>query len=87
MRIICALAFLSTAAPALAQTNTARTAAPKVRYEAKTHIDVTEAETVEGSTESGDGLFVEAKRPMRHASLIRVRTDFLPEMMQSAERL
>lgn len=84
MRIKCALALVFVAfAPAFAQT---QRVAPKVRYEQKTRIDVTEDESVTGTTASGDGLMVDGRRPPRHTSLIRVRTDFVPEMVQSAER-
>ena len=60
--------------------------APPVTYAPKTHIVVDEAETVNGETQSGDGQLIEARLAPRHSSLLRVRTDFLPEMLKSAER-
>jgi hypothetical protein len=85
MRICYAIALLGTAVPAFAQPRPKP--APSVRYEPKTHIVVDEPEAVEGTTASGDGQLVEGRRPPRHSSLIRVRSDFLPEMLKSAERL
>ena len=55
-----------------------------VVYKKVTEMDF-EADEVEGSFVRPEGDYLDARRRARYSSLIRVRKDFIPEMLKSAE--
>jgi hypothetical protein len=72
---------------ASAQTsNRQRASLTPVRYEAKTRYDFDD-DTVEGDLARSDHSWVEARRRAKYPSLIRMRTDFIPELIKSADSL
>ena len=46
-----------------------------------------ESETIDGSAPSSDGSRLSVLGRIRHSSLLRIRRDFLPEIIKSAEDL
>jgi hypothetical protein len=77
--------------PSLAE---AQKAAPKagapaaggdtVTYKQKTVYDFDD-DVVEGDLVRPDGEFVDSRRAAKHSSLIKIRENFIPEMLKSAE--
>lgn len=57
---------------------------PGVVYKKKTEYDF-EDDVVEGSFVRPEGEYLDARRSARHSSLIRIRENFVPEMLRSAE--
>ncbi len=57
---------------------------PSVVYKKKTEYDF-EDDVVEGSFVRPEGEYLDARRAARHSSLIRIRENFVPEMLKSAE--
>lgn len=57
---------------------------PSVEYKKKTVYDF-EDDLVEGELQRPDGEFIDVRRKARHSSLIKIREDFVPEMLKSAE--
>ncbi len=57
---------------------------PNVVYKKTTEYDF-EADVVEGSFVRPEGEYLDARRAARHSSLIRIRENFVPEMLKSAE--
>lgn len=53
-----------------------------VAYNRKTVINF-EDDTIEGDLKTPDGAYLEARKKMRHKSLIRIRTDFRREVLGS----
>jgi hypothetical protein len=83
MRTVLALAVcLGLAAPALAQRG-----AQKKPEERVTRIGDFDNELVEGGTINPDGTVVGGKRAPRHESLIKPRTDFVRELVHSANQI
>ena len=70
-----ALAFAQAKAPALGDT---------VNYKQKTVYDFDD-DVVEGDLVRSDGEFVDSRRAAKHSSLIKIRENFIPEMLKSAE--
>ena len=64
----------------------ARTGAPAgdVTYKQKTVYDFDD-DVVEGDLVRPDGEFVDSRRAAKHSSLIKIRENFIPEMLKSAE--
>jgi hypothetical protein len=65
----------------------AQKAAPagdNVQYKSKTTYDFDD-DVVEGDLVRPDGEFVDTRRGAKHSSLIKIRQDFIPEMIKSAE--
>ena len=81
------LAFaLSLSVPAFAQKAKPATGAPAgdVTYKSKTVYDFDD-DVVEGDLVRPDGEFVDSRKAAKHSSLIKIRENFIPEMLKSAE--
>jgi hypothetical protein len=57
-----------------------------VTYNRKTVINF-EDDTIEGDLKTPDAVYLEARKKMRHKSLIRIRTDFKREVLGSISDL
>jgi hypothetical protein len=57
-----------------------------VQYKQKTVYDFDD-DTVEGDLVRPDGEFIDSKRNAKHSSLIKIRENFIPEMLKSVEGL
>lgn len=57
---------------------------PGVVYKKQTEYDF-EDDVVEGSFVRPEGEYLDARRRARYTSLIRIRENFVPEMLKSAE--
>jgi hypothetical protein len=55
-----------------------------VTYKSKTVYDFDD-DVVEGDLVRPDGEFVDSRKAAKHSSLIKIRADFIPEMLKSAE--
>ena len=55
-----------------------------VQYKQKTTYDFDD-DTVEGDLVRPDGEFVDSRRGAKHSSLIKIRENFIPEMLKSVE--
>jgi hypothetical protein len=55
-----------------------------VAYKQKTVYDFDD-DTVEGDMVRPDGEFVDSRRGAKHSSLIKIRENFIPEMLKSVE--
>ena len=55
-----------------------------VSYKQKTVYDFDD-DVVEGDLVRPDGEFVDSRRAAKHSSLIKIRENFIPEMLKSAE--
>jgi hypothetical protein len=70
-----------TGGPVLAQD---KGAGGDVQYKSKTVYDFDD-DTVEGDLVRPDGEFVDTRKGAKHSSLIKIRENFIPEMIKSAE--
>lgn len=57
-----------------------------VQYKSKTVYDFDD-DTVEGDLVRPDGEMVDTRRGAKHSSLIKIRDNFIPEMLKSVESL
>lgn len=57
---------------------------PAVKYKKKTVYDFDD-DVVEGELQRPDGEYIDTRRKAKHSSLIKIREDFIPEMLKSAE--
>jgi hypothetical protein len=57
-----------------------------VTYKQKTVYDFDD-DTVEGDLVRPDGEFIDSKKNAKHSSLIKIRENFIPEMLKSVEGL
>lgn len=55
-----------------------------VTYKQKTVYDFDD-DTVEGDLVRPDGEFVDSRKTAKHSSLIKIRENFIPEMLKSVE--
>jgi hypothetical protein len=78
------LATLTIDRAAAAQAPSARRA--PVKYETKIRYDFDD-DIVEGDLTPTRETWVEGRHVAKHRSLVRLRTDFLPELLHSADRL
>jgi len=69
---------------ASAQKAGAAPAGGDVQYKAKTTYDFDD-DLVEGDMVKPDGEFVDSRKAAKHSSLIKIRENFLPEMLKTAE--
>ena len=89
MRLL-ALIFIATLVPAVAWGQqpapipATTDDASGVVYKKNTEYDF-EDDNIEGSFVRPEGEYLDARRRARYSSLIRVRKDFIPEMLKSAE--
>ena len=58
--------------------------AGETQYKSKTVYDFDD-DTVEGDLVRPDGEFVDTRKGAKHSSLIKIRENFIPEMIKSAE--
>lgn len=80
-----AASLLLIAAPAGADDKAAPAAGgDNVSYKSKTVYDFDD-DVVEGDLVRPDGEFVDSRKAAKHSSLIKIRPDFIPEMLKSAE--
>ena len=78
------LATAQQPAPAKAPTPGAPAGADGVVYKKVTEMNF-EADDVEGSFVRPGGEYLDARRRAKYSSLIKVRKNFIPEMLKSAE--
>lgn len=71
-------------APSFALAQKAAPAGDGVQYKQKTVYDFDD-DVVEGDLVRPDGEFVGSRRAAKHSSLIKIRENFIPEMLKSAE--
>jgi hypothetical protein len=57
-----------------------------VQYKQKTTYDFDD-DTVEGDLVRPDGELIDSKKAAKHSSLIKIRENFIPEMLKSVEGL
>ncbi len=57
-----------------------------VQYKQKTVYDFDD-DTVEGDLVRPDGEFVDSKKNAKHSSLIKIRENFIPEMIKAVEAI
>ncbi|MCC6747686.1 MAG: adventurous gliding motility protein CglF [Deltaproteobacteria bacterium] len=57
---------------------------PGVVYKKKTVYDFDD-DVVEGELQRPDGEYIDTRRKAKHSSLIKIRENFIPEMLKSAE--
>ena len=62
----------------------AQGAAPRTEYKKKTVYDFDD-DLVEGELQRPDGEFIDTQQRAKHSSLIKIRENFIPEMLKSAE--
>ena len=75
-----ALALLAFSVPSRAEEK----AGAGVVYKSQTKYDFDD-DVVEGDLVRPDGEFVDTRKQAKHSSLIKIRPDFVPEMLKSAE--
>jgi hypothetical protein len=69
---------------AMAQQKAPAAGGDSVTYKSKTVYDFDD-DVVEGDLVRPDGEFVDSRRAAKHSSLIKIRENFIPEMLKSAE--
>jgi hypothetical protein len=60
--------------------------APEVQWKKKTVYDFDD-DVVEGELQRPDGEYIDSQRKAKHSSLIKIRENFIPEMLKSAENI
>ena len=83
-QLIAALALAAFVVGGVAVATAQTGGGPQVKYKKKTIYDF-EDDLVEGELQRPDGEFIDTRRKARHSSLIKIREDFIPEMLKSAE--
>ena len=74
----------ATGSTVLAQKAAPAAGGDNVQYKSKTVYDFDD-DTVEGDLVRPDGEFVDTRKGAKHSSLIKIRENFIPEMIKSAE--
>jgi hypothetical protein len=86
--VLASLLALGVAAPALAQSKSSSKAAPApITYKQTTRINIGDDEVVEGGTTRPDLERVDGWRERKFPSFIKLRADFVPEMIKSSRDL
>jgi hypothetical protein len=80
--VVAAATLLGGALPVAAQTKPDDSGS--VTYKQKTVYDFDD-DVVEGDLVRPDGEFVDTRKAAKHSSLIKIRENFIPEMLKSAE--
>jgi hypothetical protein len=83
LNLVVAATLLAGSGVAFAQAK-APPAGGDVQYKSKTVYDFDD-DTVEGDLVRPDGDFVDTRKGAKHSSLIKIRENFIPEMIKSAE--
>jgi hypothetical protein len=83
MALVFGVTLLAGSGVAFAQAKAAP-AGDNVQYKQKTVYDFDD-DTVEGDLVRPDGEFVDTRKGAKHSSLIKIRENFIPEMIKSAE--
>jgi hypothetical protein len=84
MSFVFGLALVATTSVVYAQKAAPAPAGGDVTYKQKTVYDFDD-DTVEGDLVRPDGEFVDSRKGAKHSSLIKIRENFIPEMLKSAE--
>ncbi len=69
-----------------ATTSWAQGTGPSVKYKKKTVYDFDD-DLVEGELQRPDGEMIDTRRKAKQSSLIKIRENFIPEMLKSAENI
>ena len=80
--VLMACSFMLASGLALAQASGG--GAPDVKYRKKTVYDFDD-DVVEGELQRPDGEYIDTNKKAKHSSLIKIRENFIPEMLKSAE--
>jgi hypothetical protein len=75
---------LLTAAAGVAFAQAPAAGADSTQYKSKTVYDFDD-DVVEGDLVRPDGEFIDTRKGAKHSSLIKIRENFIPEMIKSAE--
>lgn len=59
---------------------------PEVKYKRETSYDFDD-DVVEGELQRPDGEYIDSRRAAKHSSLIKIRDNFVPELLKSAENI
>jgi hypothetical protein len=81
--LLAGVTLLATSGVVFAQAKAAP-AGGDVQYKSKTVYDFDD-DVVEGDLVRPDGEFVDTRKGAKHSSLIKIRENFIPEMIKSAE--
>lgn len=81
-------ALLALSVPALAQTQaTQRAAKREASQQRVTELTFGEGDLIDADAEGPDYTVIDSRPEVEHQSLIRVRADFAPEVLRSADQL
>jgi hypothetical protein len=85
IHLILAVSVMLVSASALAQKARLGAAPPSgdVQYKQKTVYDFDD-DVVEGDLVRPDGEFIDSRKSAKHSSLIKIRENFIPELIKSA---
>lgn len=78
------MTLLAASGVVFAQAKAAGGSNDNVQYKSKTVYDFDD-DVVEGDLVRPDGEFVDTRKGAKHSSLIKIRENFIPEMIKSAE--
>lgn len=84
MSLFAGVALMSASGIVFAQAKPAAGGDANVQYKSKTVYDFDD-DVVEGDLVRPDGEFVDTRKGAKHSSLIKIRENFIPEMIKSAE--
>jgi hypothetical protein len=84
MALFAGVTLMAASGVVFAQAKAAPAAGGDVTYKSKTVYDFDD-DTVEGDLVRPDGEFVDTRKGAKHSSLIKIRENFIPEMIKSAE--
>jgi hypothetical protein len=82
--ILALVAAVTLSGVALAQKAAPPAEGGNVTYKSKTVYDFDD-DIVEGDLVRPDGEFVDSRKSAKHSSLIKIRENFIPELLKSAE--
>jgi hypothetical protein len=82
--LLAGVTLLVASGTVFAQAKAAAGGGDNVQYKSKTVYDFDD-DVVEGDLVRPDGEFVDTRKGAKHSSLIKIRENFIPEMIKSAE--